>query len=333
MDYFKDPIFSNYHINLYSQHLFANPKLVNQTLVNSGSNKKIKILWADGFDYLQWAQLPEFENSLVLTNCHFNSLPPDISNHIYTVAPSYYGIYHHDYDYEEVAITKPFNCFMNRLDPGRQSWALLLVKSGLFDQGYVSVNLDVTREPIKNKSPQEVFEYYFQTYNSNFIDEFTFLKDLVPYKNFVETEDLTPIVLATKFSIIVETFFHDNTINTFSEKTFRCLQLPRPWVLFSTKGAVDFLKKLNFDVLDDLVDHSYDLIDNLIDRQQAILNLSKQLCELEFSNTTLHRCQQAAKHNKQVLKAMNNQWAINMENDLTSAKAQLLSLPSSHKSI
>ena len=326
MDYFKDPIFSNYHINLYSQHLFANPKLVNQTLADRGSNKKIKTQWADGFDHHQWAQSLEFENSLVLTNCHFNSLPADISAHVYTVAPSYYGIYHHDYNYDEVAITKPFNCFINRLDPGRQSWALLLVKSGLFGQGYVSVNLDVSREPVKNKSPQEVFEYYFQTYNSNFVNEFNVLKNLMPYKNFVETEDLTPVVLATKFSIILETFFHDNTINTFSEKTFRCLQLPRPWVLFSTRGAVEFLRKLNFDVLDDLVDHSYDLVDDLIGRQTAILKLSKQLCDLEFSNAVLHRCQQSALHNKQVLKSMNDQWVINMENDLTAAKAQLLSL-------
>lgn len=326
MDYFKDPIFSNYHINLYSQHLFANPKLVNQELADSGSNKKIKLQWADGFDYLRWSQSPDFKNSLVLTNCYFSSLPDDIRDHVYTVAPSYYGIYHCDYNYDEVEITKPFNCFMNRLDPGRQSWAFMLVKSGLFDRGYISINLDVSRDSVKNKSSQEVFEYYFQTYNSNFADEFMFLKDQVPYRNFVETGDLTPVVLSTKFSIIIETFFHDNTINTFSEKTFRCLQLPRPWVLFSTRGAVELLRKLNFDVLDDLVDHSYDLIDSLIDRQQAIIKLSIQLCDLEFNSTMLLRCQQAANHNKQMLKSMNDQWVINMENDLAAAKAQLLSL-------
>jgi len=328
MHYLKDQIFSNYHISLYNDHLFVFPKDVNAELTNAGIKKQIKTLWGDGIDYHQWANTPEFKNSLLLTNCEFNSVPKYISDHIFTVNSSFYGAYYCDYPNKNIAISKSFNCFINRLDPGRQSWAFQLVRHKMFDQGYVSINIDISRsaDKLKNLNAQQAFETCFRNYNLNFEDEYTALKDLIPYKNFQDSGDVTDIVLATKFSIILETFFHDNTINTFSEKTFRCLQLPRPWVLFSTKGAVQLLRSLGFDVLDDIVDHAYDTIDDTAPRQAAIIESSKKLMLIDV-DCVQDRCQRAAANNKMVLKLMHSQWAINMKNDLLDAKKQLLSLP------
>jgi hypothetical protein len=132
------------------------------------------------------------------------------------------------------------------------------------------------------------------------------------YKNFKDTGDLTNIVLASKFSIVLETFFHDNRIITYSEKIFRCLQLPRPWVLYSSQYGINRLRQLGFDVLDDQVDHSYDHVADTIQRQVAILDQCQLLVNQPLN---LARCQQAADHNKSLLKSLKDNWLVNIQQD------------------
>jgi hypothetical protein len=110
--------------------------------------------------------------------------------------------------------------------------------------------------------------------------------------------------MQTEFSIVLETYFDRNNIITFSEKIFRCLKLPRPWVMFAMKNAVSYLRELGFDVLDDLVDHSYDTVDFAIDRQSMLLNQIEVMCRQTLTESQTQRCQLAANHNQHLLLKM-----------------------------
>jgi hypothetical protein len=239
-------------------------------------------------------------------------------------------MYYFDYPPNTISIQKDFNCFINRFDIFRQSWIYQLIRCGLFDRGFISFNgeMGVGRVPspeFLELSPQQAFELSFQKFNSIFAAEHEVIKNQIPYKNFEDSGDLTEIIMASKFSIVLETFFHDNRITTYDEKIFRCLQLPRPWVLFSTQYCVENLRKIGFDVLDDIVDHSYDQLEDIIQRQMAILAECKNLVSLDMP-TVLNRCQQAADHNQYLLKSMSDAWLLNMMEDFKQAGQKLLAL-------
>lgn len=115
-------------------------------------------------------------------------------------------------------------------------------------------------------------------------------------------------------NLVVETYAGDNTI-TFSEKIFRALQTPAPWMLFACRNSVSYLRDLGFDVLDDLIDHSYDTTYqtglNGIDKiknwfDYALRNLE---CIKHNSDDTIRqRCLKAADHNRDLLQTWKKQW-------------------------
>ena len=118
--------------------------------------------------------------------------------------------------------------------------------------------------------------------------------------------------LESYLNLVVETYAGDATI-TFSEKTFRALQTPAPWMLFACRNTVKYLRELGFDVLDDVIDHNYDSvfqtgqdginkIKNWVQAAHHNLERAKSFPEL----TT--RCQQAAEHNRNLLKIWKYQW-------------------------
>ena len=113
---------------------------------------------------------------------------------------------------------------------------------------------------------------------------------------------------------------------TFSEKTFRSLKLPRPWIMFAQQYAVNYLRELGFDVLDDIVDHSYDSIEFSIGRQIKLLDIAEQLCNLEFNAALEKRAQQAAEHNSQILNNMFETWYQDVLNSFEKAKDKCLAL-------
>jgi len=210
---------------------------------------------------------------------------------------------------ENVVPTKSYNCFLKRLDPIRQSWFYLLIRNQLLDQGHVSFLMDSSRASgeLYNR-PQEFFNHCHTNYLTEFDVEYEFCikNNFLPYRSFDEAENLENVVMDTKFSIVVETYFCPESI-TFTEKTFRVLTLPRPWLLFCTKGAVKLLRSWGVDVLDDLVDHSqYDDIEFEIERQSKIIELSKNMLQFD---TEKHkdRLEQAAQHNIELL----NNWCQN----------------------
>ena len=255
------------------------------------------------------ACVPEdFQNQnqkILVTNCWFE--PGLLDDKYYaTFSDSFYGMFAGTVPIEQTVVRKSFNCLVNRMDPVRQSWVYQLARRDLFDRGYVSFNMDISRhvatelcEP--GTEPIEVFDQQFRDHMSIFKDEHEYLRPLMPYRNFDDDISLNQIIMQSKFSIILETYFDRNDVITYSEKIFRCLKLPRPWVMFAMQGAVKYLRDLGFDMLDDIVDHSYDQIAFAIDRQTEILNQAVKLDQQVLTTGMLERCARAAKHNQQLL--------------------------------
>lgn len=270
-------------------------------------------------------------NKVLVTNNWIDSNSLD-SKYYEQFTSSLYGMYAGNVPIEEIAPTQNFNCFINRMDIVRQSWLYQLVRRDIFNQGYVSFNMDVSRHILFKQynasvTAAEVFEDQFQQRLSIFADEHHAIKDRVPYCNFSPETELNRVIMQTKFSIVLETYADRNEIITFSEKIFRCLKLPRPWIMFAMKDAVKYLRNLGFDVLDDIVDHSYDSIDFDIDRQVKMLDIAQELCKIEFTDAVVNRMKTAAEHNQQLLSKFYSAFTNDISQSINNAKTKCLCLP------
>jgi hypothetical protein len=320
----KDPIFKNFKSSF--NLLFVKPKLIGQSLKNGA---KIETAWADGIDVNTIFLLPS-SKTILITNNQFDC-PVALEPFVHIVNPSYYGLMYCNYQVDAYTpVIRDFNCFMNRYDINRQSWLYHLVRRNYFYRGHISFNCEINNDRIPDKiskglSPQEVFEYGFQHYNQIFSKEHEKIKNQIPLQTFEDTGNLTNPILTSKFSLVLETWFHDNRVQTFSEKTMRVLQLPRPWVLFSTQHAVKQLRRWGFDVLDDIVDHSYDDVSDPIQRQIKILDIMESMLDLDIESVA-KRCIQASNHNQSILKLWHDVWEVNIAIDLEIARQKALAL-------
>lgn len=251
--------------------------------------------------YLKYDKKPMFFTS----NVFRGGLKEQFDQYIFTCSPAAYSTYYNNYDLliTNQSPTKDFCCFINRMDPNRQSWFYQLIRRNLLGQGFVSFNMDTTRlSEFKDLDPGQVFEEQYQKYMTIFEEEHSIAKNIVPYRNFSKNSDLDDIIMQSRFNIVLETYFIDNDQVVFTEKIIRSLRLPRPWLLYSVQNAVALLREWGFDVLDDLVDHNrYDNISSEIDRQSVILDMAQ---EMQTFDTEKHwsRLKQASDHNLELLK-------------------------------
>jgi hypothetical protein len=241
--------------------------------------------------------------------------------------PSFYGTYYVPKLDWNIDITHDYSCFINRIDPIRQTWFYLLYARGLLDRGLVSFNMQMNPGlDYPGRTPQEVFENYHHQYLSGFDYLFNDIKCQVPYRNFNAQDSVFDISLRSKFSIVLETYFERTDTRCFSEKTLRAIQLPRPWLLFAATKTVQKLRDFGFDVFDDYVDHSYDDFDtseNCVQRQEKILEQAKNLIDLKVNNSILQDWHTRATHNRQLLESWHQQWPSEGEKILKNIVQQL----------
>lgn len=249
---------------------------------------------------------------MFFTSTVYKDEHPKVANAAFhTAGPEYYCVYYENYN-NKINWTTPskdFNCLMSRMDPVRQSWLYLLIRRKLFDRGHVSFTMDNSRIAEFNNVPAaDAFELQYKKYMSNFEAEHNLAKSIVPYRNFDVDQDLDDLIMQSKFTIVLETYSTNNSEITFTEKIIRSLRLPRPWLLFSVQYGVKQLSSWGFDILDDIVDHSYDSIENSIERQSAILDIAERMCDFDIE---LHRDRllQASDHNMKLLK----NWQENLD--------------------
>jgi hypothetical protein len=113
-------------------------------------------------------------------------------------------------------------------------------------------------------------------------------------------------------NIVMETYSSDTTI-ALSEKIFRALCLPVPWIVYSGKHTVAYLHSLGFDVMQDVVEHKYDgMIENRTadhgDKMVVFLYEGVEAVERMQAEQPSQRAEQAARINQQRLQDMKAAW-------------------------
>ena len=284
------------------------------------------------FDAMQFDEIIECASTVEKCFVLSEQDPGDFSKNkklqFIQLPPSFYGIFYVPKLNLDISITHDYNCFINRIDPIRQTWFYLLYARGMLDQGLVSFNMKLLeKHAYPGNTPQEIFENYHHQHLSGFDYLLDDIKRLVPYKNFNDQEEsLFDISLRSKFSIVLETYFERTDRRCLSEKTFRAIQLPRPFLLFAATKTVKKLRDFGFDMFDDYVDHSYDNFDtseNCVQRQEKILEQAKNLIDLKINDSILQDWNRRADHNRRLLASWDEQWPIEAENILKNIVQQL----------
>lgn len=219
--------------------------------------------------------------------------------------PEYWGIYSYTPIYQNRLPVRLFNCFINRICPNRQSWFYQFVRNDLLSKGYVSFRVSTNRTPYKNLDPISANDAVFNFCNHIFQQEHNQMRQQVPFCNF--TGSLDQVIVDSKISLVLETC-HDNPNIFFTEKTFRALQLPRPFVIFAYPGAISILRNYGFEVWDDLVDNRYDTIIDHRAREKMILNEVKRFDQIEYDERTLAIFEAKAQYNRSLLTRLRIRW-------------------------
>lgn len=225
-----------------------------------------------------------------------------------SMAPFAWGNYAADFTYNNVFPKKLFSCFIKRTEPIRQSWFYSFVRSDILHKGNISFWSE--NPQFNNLSPIELFEKYYQGFEFWEEEHKWIIQNLtLPFVNFDCT--LEQAIVDTEKQLVIESVFEESDIVILSEKTFRALQLPRPFLLFTNSGSIDALRKIGFNVYDDFIDHSYDKCSNWIDRQQMILQQLEN--PIQYTHSMLEDFQQRAEHNHNILQELKNQWPEHLE--------------------
>jgi hypothetical protein len=251
-----------------------------------------------------------------------------ISKKIVDLPTSLYGIHYIPESGWHQDIDREFNCFINRNDPIRQTWFYLLYDKKWLDQGYVSYNAFARPGQI-DLDQFEYFDQIHHDYLSSFDHVYAEIRKIIPYKSFDETGDLRNTILRTKFSVVIETYFERTDSITFSEKTYRVLQTPRPWLLFHSTGSIQYLRDLGFYVYDDFIDHSYDLYDtkdNCVERQEAIFQRMEDLKKLKVSKSMIDYWESKTQDNLKIMESWFDNWKSDFEKVLNDAYITALDL-------
>ena len=274
-----------------------------------------------------WLPMPyQFDsNTTIITDNRVNC---PTQYRVVQLPETFFGIYSYQPDEIKWQPEKRFGFLVNRIDQKR----LLLLSELAFymppvsdgkelaDFQHDNVNFNcwswsgdnATDDGLKNnflnlvnQLPPEQQKHY-EWYHSE-------LSKSMPVKNYTDSIDC--VFLKNWLNLVVETYSGPDTV-AISEKTFRALTTPAPWMLFSGRYTIAYLKQLGFDVLDDLVNHRYDYCEpnntNVIDNKiiefvniaQEVVDSLKQKDMSELQE----RCIRAAKHNQNLLASMKLSW-------------------------
>jgi len=201
--------------------------------------------------------------------------------------------------------SKLYNCFIQRTDSVRQSWFYYLYLNGLIDRGYVSLLL-TQMSFYSELAGLELFKFIHKNFGLDQIPDFDRayhdLLPVVPFRNFEEKENLMPLIMDSKYSLILETCATDETGPwSFTEKILRSLQYPTIPLLFGAKDSIKILKSLGFTIAIDI-----DYIDCLPwqQRQQELLKILIE-DSIDFNYQTLYN---QSMSNRELLQSWKNEY-------------------------
>jgi hypothetical protein len=213
----------------------------------------------------------------------------EIAGEFVPLYPEYWHIYQYQPEFVAQGPTHGISCFMNRVSADRSQMFKLLKNHDLLNTSWVSFNC--LRPGNSAPAPEDIAEYG-ESFNNL-------------------TCSLEQCIVDSRIQIVLETYISDTHI-AFSEKIFRTLQLPRPWVLYCSPRSVEHLRSFGFDVLDDLVDHGYDAVITHYDRLQMLFDQALKFVDRTYTGQDLARFDQAAEHNRQLLTKLGHAWPVRL---------------------
>ena len=227
---------------------------------------------------------------------------------VISLPDSWFGIYAYQPNISGIQPSRPYALAVNRIDFGRTQILLELQRRGYLSSGHVNFNCashesqtDQQKQLLWSNNCQQVDQSYPDIYQSG-IDTLT---SQMPFCN--HAFEIDDVYQHSMLTMVIETYSSDTAV-ALSEKIFRALVTPRPWTVFGGVGTVQRLQRLGFDVLEDVVDHSYN--DATTDRLIEFINASEyHWRNLVWSNIET-RCQQAADHNQTLLARFRQQWPL-----------------------
>lgn len=238
---------------------------------------------------------------------------------------SWFGIYCH---VPEIYIDLPDRAFcmpVNRIDFNRTLILLRMQMYGHIQHGYVNFNcanhdrfqsheskIQSWQDNIKN-----ILEWQGDKYQAS-VDQ---LGPKMPFTNHNLDHDIA--CQSGGINVVIETYASDHSVS-FSEKIFRALVMPRPWIVFAGTWAVARLETMGFDVMRDLIDHNYDQLRMNDDKIAAFVaannqhwgrypqdfrnDLTMRFYQRWYRRFVLPRAQRAAEHNMRLLHDMRRRW-------------------------
>ena len=231
----------------------------------------------------------------------------DVENRLISVLPEFWHIWHFDPKYIDRDPTRSYNCFMNRVSGDRSIVFYELIRRGIIEKGIVSYNC--FRPGDQEDHSQINYDWqYFSAELIRYEEQHNLGRALIPYNTITET--LEQSIIDSHLSLVLETYISDNHI-VFSEKLFRVLQMPRPWLLYCSPQSLHHLRKYGFDLLDDYVDHSYDNIVPHFERLNEIMNQLEKA--RKYTRFDYVRFNQAAEHNRQLLLKFEQHWPAKLK--------------------
>ena len=222
-------------------------------LAEGHDEKKIQPL----VDYL--SNLVGIDNVRVLFNAVIDVDPlPYRARSFVTHFTTWDGRFVNEGDQETVKLDKKFLCLARRPNLSRARFLGRLLDS-----------IPDVRASFGSGFPHDINQY--QTYFSNIVLPILADGDARQYVH----NRATDIFRTCLFNIVVETSNQRETNGWNSifltEKTFKCFDLYQIPIWFAVPGTVAQVRKLGFDLFDDIVDHSYDTIINEAERINSIV--------------------------------------------------------------
>jgi hypothetical protein len=245
---------------------------------------------------------------------------------LYTVKQmptSWFGIYFHDGAEHTWQPDRRFNFGVNRLDMKRMLLFLEYRKRLPWQpdrdvMDYVNFNCwawdgDNTTAEGQRQNFQKQWQLMDDLQKIAYQDTFDQDLDSMPFRNHDLAHDSA--MQRAWINLVVETYSGDSIV-ALSEKIFRALVTPAPWMVYSGRYTVVYLESLGFDCLTDVIDHTYDAMietrtvdygDKLVDWFWKANESYQRLRSQDFTQLSA-RCQQAAQHNRKLLHQLRNQW-------------------------
>lgn len=265
-----------------------------------------------------------FDSDTVVITDNFINCPTQYQ--VLRLPDSFFGIYNHTPTATTSKPDRRFGLSVNRIDSAR---LLMLLEITKRSPEYPSVgtldyiNFNCWSWDGRNDSDGELqlnFDREFQKLAPElqylYADAYQILRSKMPLKNY--NFDVDQMHVSSRLNIVMETYGSDNNI-ALSEKLFRTLCLPVPWMVYSGRHTVVYLEKLGFDVLRDVVAHEYDhapagpITGQFGDKMVDFVYEGSQTID-RMTHSTIMRAAQAARLNQQRLSEMQASWPTDFAN-------------------